>query len=97
MGLKLNNAENVEHLCNIRLTKENFPIAFSEKVNELYEDAQGSVSREECETLVENMTFELEIYYHKGYGLFAVESDAIEMGADIFSPYNGEEYEGDDD
>ena len=35
------------------------------------------------------MEIELEVYYEVGYGLFAVEADAVES-ADIYSPYSGE-------
>ena len=38
------------------------------------------------------MEFELEIYYEKGYGLFAVDSEAVNSGT-IFSPYSGAEGE----
>ena len=88
--LKLNNAENYEHLCNVKLTKERFPIAYEEKVQELMDDCE--MSREQAEDIIKDMEIELEVYYHRGYGLFAVESDAVENGADIFSPYNKEEY-----
>lgn len=35
------------------------------------------------------MEIELEIYYEKGTGLFAVESEAVESGT-IYSPYTAE-------
>jgi hypothetical protein len=35
------------------------------------------------------MEIELEIYYEKGTGLFAVESETVESGT-IYSPYTGE-------
>ena len=88
----LNGADNYEHLCNVKLTKEKFPIAYENKVQELIEDC--CVSREEAESIISNMEMELEIYYEKGYGLFAVESEAV--GCKIYSPYSGElckEYE----
>lgn len=88
MAMKLNSAEDYEHLCNVRLTKEKYPIAFKNKVDELLE--QGCYgNREEAENAVSGMEIELELYYHKEYGLFAVESDAVESGT-IYSPYNGE-------
>lgn len=37
----------------------------------------------------ENMEIELEVYYEKGYGLFAVDSEAVTAGT-IHSPYTGE-------
>lgn len=89
--IKLNNSENYEHLCNVRLTKEKFPIAFEHKVQELIEDC--GMSREEAEKTIPDMEIELELYYHPSYGLFAVESEAVERTASIFSPYTGEELE----
>ena len=86
--VKLNNSDNYEHLCNVRLTKEKFPIAFENKVNELINEGCAT-SREEAEKMVSNMEIELEIYYEEGYGLFAVESDAVESGT-IYSPYSGQ-------
>ena len=85
--LRLNNSENYEHLCDVKLTKDKYPIAFSEKVQELIEDC--GMTQEEAEKAISDMEIELEIYYHKGFGLFAVESEAVECGV-IFSPYTGE-------
>ena len=86
--LKLNNENNYEHLCNVTLTKEKFPIAFNNKVNELMEDE--GISRKDAEKKVSETEIALELYYHKGHGLFAVETDAIDNGAEIYSPYNKE-------
>ena len=52
---------------------------------------ENSMSREEAESVIKDMEIELEIYYEKGYGLFAVESEAVESGT-IYSPYSKEEY-----
>ena len=46
-------------------------------------------TRDEAEQLVSDMEFELEIYYEKGTGLFAVESEAVES-CTIYSPYTAE-------
>ena len=83
--MKLNSAENFEPI-RIRVTKEAYPIVFENKVEELVEDG---LTREEAEAEVEGMEFECELYYHKTYGLFAVESGAVEAGT-IYSPYDGE-------
>ena len=85
--VQLNGADTYEHLCNVKLTKEKFPAAYENKVQELIEDC--GVSREEAENLISGMEIELEIYYEKGPGLFAVESEAVECGT-IYSPYSGE-------
>lgn len=86
--IKLNNSDNYEHLCNVVLTKDKFPIAFANKVNELLEEGCAS-NKEEAEKMVSEMEIELEIYYEKGCGLFAVESEAV-TGGTIYSPYSGE-------
>ena len=70
------------------MSKERFPKAFAAKVEELLEEGVCS-TEEEAESVVEDMEFELEIYYEKGTGLFAVESDAVESGT-IYSPYTAE-------
>lgn len=84
--LRLNSVEDYEHLCNVRLAKEKYPIAYENKVQELVEQGLPRIDAEKC---VNDMVIELELYYHKEYGLFAVESDAVESGT-IYSPYNGE-------
>lgn len=88
--MKLNGADTYEHLCNVKLSKEKFPIAFENKVQEIMEEYGWE--RGKAEELVGDMSIELELYYEKGYGLFAVESEAVEGGT-IYSPYSGEECE----
>ena len=90
MAHQLNDSDNYEHLCNVVLTKDKYPIAFEEKVQELLEEKCAS-TREEAEKMVSEMEIELEIYYEKGTGLFAVESGAVESGT-IYSPYTKELY-----
>lgn len=86
--IRLNNSDNYEHLCNVVLTREKFPIAFANKVEELIK-CNPDKTRDEVEKMVSNMEIELELYYHTEYGLFAVESEAVECGT-IYSPYSGE-------
>lgn len=88
MAVKLNNSDTYEHLCSVELTKDKFPIAYENKVQELIEEGCAD-SREEAEAQIKDMKIELEIYYEKGTGLFAVESEAVESGT-IYSPYTGE-------
>ena len=87
-NLKINNEENYEHLCNVKLSKEKYPIAFQHKVNELVQDC--GLTKEESEKIVSEMEIELEIYYHESYGLFAVETDFCDAIDVMFSPYTGE-------
>jgi hypothetical protein len=87
MAVKLNSAENFERLI-IIVDKEQYPIAYRNKIEELVE--QGCYNTiEKAER--DNPTFEIdcEIYYDKHSGLFAVECEAVESGT-IYSPYSGE-------
>ena len=86
--VKLNNSDDYESLGIIKLSKEKFPKAFQAKVEELLEE-DVCATKEEAEKLVSDMEFELELYYEKGTGLFAVECDAVESGT-IYSPYTAE-------
>ena len=96
MAVKLNNSDDYEALGSnlfitmntIKLSKEFTPKAFQAKVEELLEE-KVCETQEEAEKLVESMEFELELYYEKGTGLFAVESEAVESGT-IYSPYTAE-------
>ena len=83
-----NNAENYESI-QIILNPERFPIAFKNKVEELME--QGAFdTKEEAEHWVKTTPIELELYYEKDSGLFAVESEAIESDS-VCSPYSGKD------
>lgn len=87
MAVKLNSADNFERLI-IIVDKEQYPIAYRNKIEELVE--QGCYNTiEKAER--DNPTFEIdcEIYYDKHSGLFAVECEAVESGT-IYSPYSGE-------
>lgn len=85
--LRLNNSDEYEYLCTVKLSKEKFPIAFENKVQELMEEE--GLSRADAEEATADMEVELELYYHKGYGLFAVDADAVGCSP-IYSPYSGE-------
>jgi hypothetical protein len=88
--LRKNNAEQYEVLGEFTLSKEKQPIAFENKVQELMIDC--GMTRAQAEKQVSETKFELELYYHTGYGLFAVESEAVDA-TEIYSPYTGEEME----
>ena len=95
MAVRLNNSDEYEHLCNVTLTKDKFPKAFEAKVEELLEE-KVCATREEAEKLIADMVIELEVYYEKGTGLFAVDSEAVSSGT-IYSPYTAELCEDADD
>lgn len=92
-AVKLNPAEVCEQII-IVLTKDEYPVAYNNKIEELVEQKLYP-SKEAAER--HNPKFELycEIYYHKDCGVFAVEQGAVESST-IYSPYTGEiceEYE----
>ena len=84
-----------EETISVLLTRNAFPIAFQNKLDELME--QGAFnSEEEATRWIESTPIVLEIMYEKDSGLFGVEAEAIESGSAI-SPYSGEEIETDCD
>ena len=90
VALKLNSAENYEAIT-IVLTKDKYPIAYNNKIEELVEQKLYP-TKEEAEKQNPKFELECEIYYHKHCGVFAVESDAVESST-VYSPYSGEIYE----
>ena len=88
----LNSVENYESLCVLKLDelfKRKFPIAYQNKKDELMEEC--GYSEDEAENVMKDMEVEIELYYEKGTGFFAVESEAVEAGT-IYSPYTKDEY-----
>lgn len=94
--IKANSAEDYESTI-IRLSRDRYPIAYQAKLEELVEqNCYGSI--EEAESDNPYFDIELEMYYDKHHGLFAVESGAIESNAEsICSPYTGEYMEDSDE
>lgn len=86
-ALKLNSAENCEQII-IVLTKDEYPVAYNNKIEELIEQKLYP-NREEAERQNPKFELECEIYYHKHCGVFAVEQGAVESST-IHSPYTGE-------
>jgi hypothetical protein len=87
--VKANPAEKFESI-EVNLSRNSNPIAYQAKLDELVE--QGLYETVE-EAEIDNPYFyiELEMYYDKHHGLYAVESAAIESNAEsICSPYTGE-------
>ena len=79
----------------VRLSEDKTPVAFRNKVQELVE---AGMTESEARKFVLETPFVLEIYYEKGYGLFAVESDTLEGCAEsICSPYSQEFFEDNED
>lgn len=75
----------------VLLTPERFPIAYQNKLDELME--QGAFdTKEEAEKWIKTTPIELEIFYEKHNGLFAIESEAVECGF-CTSPYTQKDIE----
>ena len=83
--MKLNNSDCYDSIM-VTLAPDKYPTAFANKVDELIEQNQFK-TREEAEAYVSGTPIELELYYEKGTGLFAVEAEAVES---IYSPYTKE-------
>lgn len=87
MAVKLNNYDNYESI-KVTLSKGEYPIAYNNKIEELVEEGLYKTT-EDAENDNPTIEIEMEIYYEKHYGLFAVESAAVESGT-IYSPYTSE-------
>lgn len=87
MAVKLNSAENYESVTFI-IDKEQQPIAYTNKIEELVEQGLYK-SIEEAENDNPFFEIECEFYYEKHSGLFAVETGAVDSGC-VYSPYSGE-------
>lgn len=85
-AIKMNDVYTYESV-NITLSKENTPIAYQNKLDELMECGAFD-TKAEAEKWISETHIELELYYEKGYGLFGVEAEAIEC-TEIHSPYSG--------
>ena len=80
--------ENYEHIT-IKGSKDQYPRLFENKVKCLMDG--GGLSQPEAELLAEQILIdgiELELLYEPKYGLFAVESEAVEVDI-CTSPYSG--------
>ena len=86
--IKINGEDTYESIL-VLLTREKFPIAFQNKLKELME-CKAFDSEAEAIKWIESTPIEMELYYEKDYGLFMVESEAIE-GSTVFSPYSQKE------
>ena len=84
--IKVNNEDCYESILVI-LDENKYPIAHKNKVDELMERGVFK-SVEEAKEWVNNTPIELELYYEKDAGLFAVEAEAIDSASEsLCSPY----------
>lgn len=85
--IRINDSDKVESI-NVRIA--DYPNLFNAKVEELMEECGHT--REKAEHLAKDIEIELELYYHKGAGVFGVESGAVGActAGGLYSPYDGE-------
>lgn len=90
--IKVNPAEQYESILVI-LDEKKYPIAHQMKLEELME--QGAFeSVEAAKEWINTNPIELELYYEKDAGLFAVEAEAVEsISHTLCSPYTKAEFE----
>lgn len=89
------NKVGTEEVINVYLTEEKFPIAFNAKLKEVM-DQKFFDSEKEARVWIEETPIALELYYSIDFGLFAVESEAVES-ADIYDPYTNQLMESSED
>lgn len=84
--IMVNNEDNYESIM-VVLKEDKYPIAHRNKVEELME--QGAFENiEDAKHWVNTTPIELELYYEKDAGLFAVESEAVQNCSEsLCSPY----------
>lgn len=78
---------NLSEVITVQITEDKFPVIYHRKKKELM---NSGMSEEEVLGQLSNWYIDLELQYQPEFGLFAVESDAIES-SNIFSPYTGEQ------
>jgi hypothetical protein len=90
---KLNSPDKYDSIT-VLLNEIDHPTAFANSVKNLM---LAGCSEEDAREQTATLSIELELYFEVGYGLMAVQSDAVEGGANIFSPYTTEQYEDSDE
>lgn len=90
--IKVNPADQYESI-KVILDENTYPIAHQKKLEELME--QGAFRSEaEAKEWINTTPIELELYYEKHSGLFAVEAEAVEdIPHTLCSPYTKAEFE----
>ena len=87
--MKANTPKNYESIIVI-VNKDEHPIIYNQIVEE---QISLGVPREQAEDYADGLEIELELYYQKDYGLFGVDSEAVDSRADLCSPYTKEDFE----
>lgn len=84
-------AESIE----IILSPTTYPVAYKNRLEELIEQGEFD-TREEAEEYIKTNPIVLELFYEKHFGLFAIDTFAVES-EDSFSPYSRKRIVCDDD
>ena len=80
-GIRISGGE-----CGFYLSEEYHPKAYKSMMEDLIE---GGMTVGEAKRRIAETPIDLEIYYEKGHGLFAVDCSVVERGDNIMSPYTG--------
>lgn len=90
MAFKLNTLNTYD---SVKIKLIDYPEAFKAKCEEFVEEGIAT-DIAAAERQLKDCEIDLQLVYHKHYGLFGVEAEAIESCAsDIVSPYSGENAE----
>lgn len=90
MAFKLNTLNTYD---SVKIKLIDYPEAFKAKCEEFVEEGIAT-DIADAERQLKDCEIDLQLVYHKHYGLFGVEAEAIESCAsDIVSPYSGENAE----
>lgn len=76
-----------DEIVSVSIDLRKYPTLYNNKIAELVKE--GCTEDEAKEIIGEHPYIEIELYYEIGYGLFGVESDAVEC-TEVFSPYTKE-------
>jgi len=83
-----------EEVIDIILDRNKWPIAWQAKKDELMNEA--GMSEKDAENFIVTTPIQMELYYNYGFGLYLVETEAVEACVPMFDPYNGNEMVEDD-
>jgi hypothetical protein len=91
--MKLHKPEEVETFT-VQVTEIRYPKLFAAMVDE---QVLSGLSVAEARREVEGRKVELELYYSPGLALFGLESEALELGANVIDPFSGNPIEASDE
>lgn len=87
MSIKFHDPDIIESFM-VQITEAKYPQAFERMVDNL---VNSGLPLDEAKKAIEGIEVEMELYYSPNLGLFSIESEPIECGANIVDPYTGDE------